>query len=444
MVLWRSSIVREITASEGSLADIEPPIPARREALSGTMRSNYDVGFACCPIKDTPHDHLERLYQFVARLYRPSIWKSRLPCRCAIMPAMKLREIGEFELIERMAKVFRQEDLVASKASAAFARLAIGIGDDAAVWEETEGRYTIATTDAMVEGIHFTRTTTNWYDLGWKAMASNISDIAGMGGIPLYGLATLAARGDQEVEAVLDLCRGMADVAAQFGSAVVGGDTVSSPLTMVSITLLGQTTGGKRADGSLPLLSRFAARPGDLVAVTGNLGSSAGGLELLLRGQRPISESYNPLMEAHRQPKPRVREGQLLVQAGLRCGMDLSDGLVGDLTRICRAARVAAVIDVDKLPMDPLLREAMGDRATDLALSGGEDYELLCTGPADVVDKARLLLDSAGMALTVVGRLVEPDRDRPPIALVDARGHCYTPKRSGWEHFTADGSAAGS
>ncbi|MGI5836121.1 MAG: thiamine-phosphate kinase [Chloroflexota bacterium] len=355
---------------------------------------------------------------------------------------MKLREIGEFELIERMAKVFRREDAVSDKVVAAFSKLAIGIGDDAAVWEETEGRYSIATTDAMVEGIHFTRSTTNWYDLGWKAMASNISDIAGMGGVPLYGLATLAARGDQEVEAVLDFCRGMADVAARFGAAIVGGDTVSSPLTMVSITLIGQTTSGKRADGSLPLLSRFVARPGDLVAVTGNLGSSAGGLDLLLHGQRPISERYNPLLEAHRRPNPRVREGQLLVEAGVRCGMDMSDGLVGDLTRICKAAGVSAVIDVDKLPINPLLRDALGDKAVDLALSGGEDYELLCTGPAEIIDKARLLLDSAGMALTVVGKLTEQDKNLQPISLVDAEGRCYVPKRSGWEHFTEDGSAA--
>lgn len=355
---------------------------------------------------------------------------------------MKLREIGEFELIERMARIFRQGDAVAAKAAAAFSRLAIGIGDDAAVWEELAGRYTIATTDAMVEGIHFTRATTNWYDLGWKAMASNVSDIAGMGGIPLYALATLASSGDQKIEAILDFCQGMADVAAQFGAAVVGGDTVSSPLTMASITLLGETVGGRRADGSLPLLRRFAAKPGDLIAVTGRLGSSAGGLELLLHRQRPIPERFAPLLEAHRRPMPRVREGQLLVEAGLRCGMDLSDGLVGDLTRICRAAKVTAVIEVDRVPMDPLLREAVGDKAVELALSGGEDYELLCAGPAEIVAKAQLLLDSVGMPLTVVGRLLEPDPAHPPISLVDAEGRSYVPKRSGWEHFTTNASSA--
>jgi len=358
------------------------------------------------------------------------------------MRAMKVREIGEFELIERMAEVFRGKGAGAMEFAAAPSRLSVGIGDDAAVWEEVGGRYSIATTDAMVEGVHFTRTTTNWYDLGWKSMASNISDIAGMGGIPLYALAVLAATGDQDVEAVLDLCRGMADVAGLFGAAVVGGDTVSSPLTMVTVTLVGQTGASLRADGSLPILSRFSARPGDLIAVTGRLGSSAGGLELLLHEKRPIPDRFAPLLEAHRRPMPRVREGQLLVEAGVKCGMDLSDGLVGDLTRICRAAGVAAVVEVDDLPLDPLLREAAGDQATDLALSGGEDYELLCTGPADVLERAAALLHANGATLTVVGRLVGAEQARAPITLVDAAGDSYLPRRSGWEHFTAGGDAA--
>ena len=378
------------------------------------------------------------MYQEIDCLYRSG--KRRY---YAIMRVMKLREIGEFELIERMAGIFRREDAVAGKAAAAFSRLAVGIGDDAAIWEEVGGSFAIATVDAMVEGVHFTGATTDWYDLGWKAMASNISDIAGMGGAPSYALVALGARGDQEVEAVLDFCRGMASISASYGVAVVGGDTVSSPLTMVSITLLGQTTGGRRPDGSLPVLSRFEAKPGELVAVTGQIGSSAGGLDLLLHRQRPLPERFKPLLDAHRRPMPRVQEGQLLVKAGLRCGMDLSDGLVGDLTRICRASGVAAEIDVEKLPIDPLLIEAVGERATELALSGGEDYELLCTGPAEVLEQARLLLDSIGTPLTIVGRLDEPVAGRLPITLIDAEGRAYSPKKSGWEHFSTDGSATG-
>lgn len=354
---------------------------------------------------------------------------------------MKLREIGEFELIERMARIFRQEGAAAAKAAAAFSRLSLGIGDDAAVWEDSAGRYTIATTDAMVEGVHFTRTTTHWYDLGWKAMASNLSDIAGMGGIPRYALAVLGASGDMEVESVLEICRGMADVAGRFGAAIAGGDTVSSALTMVSVTLIGETIGGKRPDGSLPILSRSEARPGDLIAVTGQLGSSAAGLELLLQYEGDVPEEYAPLVEAHRRPMPRVEEGQQLVQAGIRCGMDLSDGLMGDLTRVCRASGVSARVEVEEIPMHPLLRERFGPKALDLAVSGGEDYELLCVAPEDAVARAQSLLHSAGKSLTVVGRILEPRAEEPPVMLVDAQGRAYLTNRLGWEHFTADDRA---
>lgn len=360
------------------------------------------------------------------------------------MRAMKLREIGEFELIEQMARIFREEGAAVAKAAAAFSRLAIGIGDDAAVWEDSAGRGTIATTDAMVEGVHFTRATTDWYDLGWKAMASNISDIAGMGGVPRYALAVLGAGREEEVENLLQLCRGMAEVAGRFGTSVIGGDTVSSPLVMVSVTLLGETLGPRGADGSLPVLSRFAARPGDLIAVTGCLGSSGGGLELLLRDPDSIPHRLMPLVETHRRPMPRVAEGQRLVESGVRCGMDLSDGLVGDLTRICRASDVSALVEVEMLPIHPLLRETFGMRAVELALSGGEDYELLCTAPPETMSKAQLLLQSMGQTLTVVGRVLDRGAEQPRVMLADAEGRIYEPRRSGWEHFTADVDAANS
>ncbi len=353
------------------------------------------------------------------------------------MPGMKLKELGEFDLIEQMAAVFRRIGEAAPETSVPVSRLAVGIGDDAAVWESPPGRGTIATTDAMVEGIHFTPETTGWYDLGWKAMASNVSDIAAMGGVPRYALAVLGARGDMEVDDALEVCRGMADLAARFGTAVVGGDTVSSPVTILSVTVLGETR------DALPILSRSMARPGDEIAVTGRLGSSAGGLELMMRGRRPIQKRFAPLVESHRRPMPRVREGQLLADAGVRCGMDLSDGLVGDLARVCRASGVSALVEVERVPMDPLLREAFGERALDLALSGGEDYELVCAAAPEVMAEARILLQSAGASLTVVGRVLPPDPSRPPIMLVGADRRPYAPGRSGWEHFKVGGESTG-
>ncbi|HEX2987005.1 MAG TPA: thiamine-phosphate kinase, partial [Chloroflexota bacterium] len=248
------------------------------------------------------------------------------------------------------------------------------------------------------------------------------------------------ASGDKKVDDVLDLCRGMADVARRFGAVVVGGDTVSSPLTTVSITLLGEAVGTRRPDGSLPILSRFAARPGDVLAVTGRLGSSGGGLELLLKGGAPIPDKLAPLLEAHRRPMPRVREGRALAEAGVRCGMDLSDGLAGDLTRVCRASKVSALVDVERLPLDPLLREVFGSRAVDLALTGGEDYELLCAAPPEIIERAQKLLDSMGGALTPVGRVIEAGTEPPQVKLTDSTGRSYAPTRSGWEHFSSNGN----
>jgi len=358
------------------------------------------------------------------------------------MPCMRLKEIGEFELIERMARIFQQDGAAVANAAAAFSRLVVGIGDDAAVWRESSSQYTMSTTDAMVEGVHFTCATTDWYDLGWKAMASNISDIAGMGGIPRYALVVLGASGELEVTNVLDLCRGMADLAGRFGAAIIGGDTISSPLTMVSITVLGEAVRGQDRGGAPPILRRSAACPGDWIAVTGRLGSSAGGLELLLKGSGRVDAQFAPLAEAHRRPVPRVEEGQLLVSAGVRCGMDLSDGLIGDLTRICRASGVSALVEVDKLPVDPLLREAFGERAVELALSGGEDYELLCAAPAEILSEAQLLLHRAGVDLTVVGTIVDRDLERAPVMLCEADGQLRMPTRKGWEHFTSNGDSA--
>lgn len=360
-----------------------------------------------------------------------------------IMPTMKLKDVGEFELIELMARTFGR-DSSDFLGAGAFHGLTVGIGDDAAVWSAPTSGFTIATTDAMVEGTHFTAATTGWYDLGWKAMASNISDIAGMGGVPLYALAVLGASGDQEVDDILRLCHGMADAASHFGASVVGGDTVSSALTMISVTLIGTTIGGKDKSGNLPILSRSNAHPGDAIAVTGTLGSSEGGMELLLRDDRGIPERFRPLAEAHTRPMPRVREGQLLVEAGVRCGMDLSDGLAGDLVRICRASGVSAQIEVGKLPIHPLLVQAFGNRAMELALSGGEDYELLCVAPLDILSRATVLLADQGTALTTVGRVSQATEGQPPLILASADGRLYAPPKSGWEHFTAGGGENGS
>lgn len=355
---------------------------------------------------------------------------------------MKLGELGEFELIQKMARVFHPEGAAVADAAVAFSRLDVGIGDDAAVWRPTPGRSTIATADAVVEGVHFTVETTSWYDLGWKAMAANLSDIAGMGGVPRYALAVLAIDRNRDVQDVLDLCRGMADIARRFGAAVVGGDTVSSPVTTLSITVLGESIEVNGSEAAL--LSRYAAQPGYEIAVTGTLGSSAGGLELLRGGRHGIPPELEPLVRAHCHPMPRVTEGQMLVRAGVPCGMDMSDGLVQDLTRVCLASNVSATIEPDRLPVAPLLRATFGEKAVEMALSGGEDYELLCLAPPDVMARVVSSLEAAGRSLTVVGWAEARDPSSPPVMLLDSDGNRHPPRRLGWDHFSAGTDAAGS
>lgn len=326
-----------------------------------------------------------------------------------------MRDLGEFGLISRL-----QARIEARQGG--LARLELGIGDDAAVWLPTPGARQVITTDALVQGIHFEHATTGWRDLGWKALAVNVSDLAAMGATPRHALVTLAVPGEAPVDDLLALYDGMLDLCEQFELQLGGGDVVAGPILMLSVTAVGEVRGEP--------LRRDAGRPADLVAVTGDLGASAGGLRLLQAGRRP-PDGPERLFQAHLRPLPRVAEGLALAAAGVRCGMDLSDGLLGDLGHICERSDLGAEIEVERLPLDPALRDEIGDEALALAIGGGEDYELLCTAPAAVMARARSALARLGTPLTSVGRLV-PGRG---VRLLDARGREVSPGQPSWDHF---------
>jgi thiamine-monophosphate kinase len=233
-----------------------------------------------------------------------------------------------------------------------------------------------------------------------------------------------------------ELYRGMADLAAGFRVSITGGDTVSSPVTMLSITVLGELQG--------EALRRAAGRPGDLLAVTGTLGGSAGGLTLLEAGKAALD---NPdaatLVRLHRNPQPRVVEGLTLAEAGVRCGMDLSDGLLGDAGKLAYASGLSAVLELSRLPMHPALWRRFGDaEARLMALAGGEDFELLIAAPPNVIDRAVALFgarnqepptDGQLLPLTVVGRLKEGEPGT--VTVLDQHGQPVAPPRSSWDHF---------
>ncbi|MCL5957953.1 MAG: thiamine-phosphate kinase [Chloroflexi bacterium] len=322
------------------------------------------------------------------------------------------------------------------------ANLLIGIGDDAAVWTTAPSRASVITTDALVEGVHFDLRTTTWFDLGWKSLAANISDIAAMGAVPTFGLITLGLPSRIQVEEALDLYRGMQAIGAEYGTYVVGGDTVASPdRVFINVVVWGETLEFQpdrpvTSREDLPLLLRSAAKSGDLIAVTGYLGTSLAGLKLL-QGRLDLPANVaSVLSEAHSRPRPRVQEGLLLVRQGVTSGMDISDGLLGDLGKICQASQVGAVVRYDRVPVHPAVREAFPEDYRDLALLGGEDYELLCAASPQTMRDAQAAFEKAGAApLTIIGEITEGRTPQPILVLDEQNREIRLPGKS-YEHFS--------
>lgn len=283
--------------------------------------------------------------------------------------------------------------------------LSVGIGDDAAVLQHAGGRL-VVTTDLLVEGVHFDLAYTSAYDLGWRSMAANLSDIAAMGALPRWGFLSLGLPGPPEEDFVASLVRGMADLAGPQGLVLAGGDTVKSPQVVINLCLIGA------AAGVNPLL-RSGALPGQAICVTGSLGASAAGLAWLRDGGAKDDPRAAGAVTAHLRPVPRLAAGRALATSG-RVGamMDLSDGLASDLARICRASQVGAVVEAASLPISQetrTLAAAQGADPLDWAVKGGEDFELLFTCDPDQVKLLiELVADSSpGLGLTSVGRVGE-------------------------------------
>ena len=329
---------------------------------------------------------------------------------------MDVSDLGEFGLIEHLR---------AALPAATSDRLIVGIGDDAAVWRNGDA-CTIATTDTMVAGVHFLPGVVAWRDVGWKALAVNVSDIAAMGGTPAFALVTLCLPPAMPVDDVDALYAGLRECADAHGVAIAGGDIVSAPVFAITIALTGDAA--HDAGGVPLLLRRGAARPGDLVAVTGVLGGSAGGLRALVDGA-PAIDATRRLVARHMRPQPRIDAGRAAVAAGIVCGIDISDGLAQDLGHICEASGVAADLRLDRIPLDADLAPIWPDDAVTMAAAGGEDYELLLVGAEDAIARASTALATA---LTVVGRIVE---GAPRVRLLDAGSAEVTLASSGWDHL---------
>jgi thiamine-monophosphate kinase len=309
----------------------------------------------------------------------------------------------------------------------------VGLGDDAAVLSPGTG-HQLLTTDLLVEGVHFELASISAHDLGAKAIAVNVSDVAAMGGSPRAALASLALPEVVDAAWVMELYGGMRDACAEYALALVGGDTNRGDVLVVSVTVAGEVAPGRA-------VTRSGARPGDAIVVTGALGAAAGGLAVS-RTQAAATASIlsttwgRELVDAFERPVARVGEGQLLARCGATAMMDLSDGLARDLSRLCRASEVGGRVELEAVPVSRALREgaeSLGVDPRSLALGGGEDYELLATlNPEDAEVARRELDERFGVALTVIGTIVAGEG----LVGIEADGDEAPLEPLGWDHFS--------
>jgi len=311
--------------------------------------------------------------------------------------------LNEFEIIRRYFK----------RAQPARDDVLVGIDDDAAVLRVPAGSDLVSAIDTLVEGRHFPVGTAP-QDIGWKALAVNLSDMAAMGAAPAW--FTLALTVPDVDEAWLQaFADGLFELADGHAVALVGGDTTRGPLT-VSIAIHGLVP----RQGAL---LRRGAQAGDIVCVTGTLGDAALALQRTLRGE----SVDDALAQRLSRPQPRLAAGRALRPLA-HAGIDVSDGLAADLTHILQASGVGATLEVDKLPLPPPLRELASAEAARLALSGGDDYELCVCLP-----EAQFAPAQAAVAegLTPIGRI----ETEPGLRLVDAAGRSFALQRAGYAHF---------
>lgn len=337
----------------------------------------------------------------------------------------RVRDVGEFGLISLLVEALPPEVRAGRD-------LALGIGDDAAVWRPAPGADVVITTDSLVEEIHFRLDWTDWESLGHKILAVNISDIAAMGAAPKLAVITLGLRGDELVIDVQALYRGIGDLARRNALTIAGGDIVRSPnALMFHVTALGEAAGGA-------VLRRSGAGVGDIIGVTGTLGASAAGLRVLAldaTDPRRVAATADLLIQAHLRPEPRVALGKILLDQGATAAMDLSDGVLGDLPKILTASCVSAEIDARRVPVAGAVRALFPEAWLDLALRGGEDYELLFTAPDHAWSAIEQAMQEIGGQVSAMGTIVSPEAGRPAIGITGLDGKRHSVEPGAFDHF---------
>jgi thiamine-monophosphate kinase len=333
---------------------------------------------------------------------------------------MKLSEIGEFGFI----------DIIESHGLIRPSGIVKGIGDDCAVIEQPGGDCLLVTTDLLVEHVHFVPDTTTAEQLGEKALAVNLSDIAACGGAPLEAFISLAVPDGTEVTWLEGFYEGMRSLARQFDVNLLGGDTTKSKGHLViNIAVIGTVA-------EQEVLLRNGACVGDKLIITGALGESSAGLNVLLSKPDMPARITDPLVRSHLTPRPHVSEGRFLAQSGAcTAAIDVSDGLSSDLHHICRQSGVGAIVRESALPVGPDIATVAADLNVDplkWILNGGEDYVLLAAVQSHALSSLIRDADRHGFIIHEIGEIVSTGRTE----LLEKTGKTREITPQGWDHFS--------
>ncbi len=333
---------------------------------------------------------------------------------------MNLKDIGEFGLIKKLSGgcLVRKNHVIK------------GIGDDAAVFAHPAGEVVLVTTDMMVERVHFLRNATSGYNLGYKSLAVNLSDIAAMGASAREAFISIAIPENCSIEFIEDIYDGMKQLAAIFNVNLLGGDTTGSQRDLViNVVVVGSAPKEE-------ILYRSGAKKGDVIFCTGSLGDSRAGSHLILNEIKGDSEPFKGLKNAHLIPKPYLREGKFLARCGgANSAIDISDGLSSDLGHILEQSRVGAHIYAEKIPLSENLKifcRRFNFDPVRYAVAGGEDYTLLVTIARDQAKKiAEKYHETFKNPLFEIGEIT--DSNQLELEFSDEKKEMITP--TGWDHF---------
>ncbi len=338
---------------------------------------------------------------------------------------MKISELGEFGLIDRIRKMLPPNVTDAPD-------VIVGIGDDVAVLRGNAGNVWLVTCDVQMEGSHFLRDAVSPQDLGHKALAINLSDIAGTGGTPRFALISLGLPKDLPVQFIDELYTGLRAEAEASGTAMIGGNISGSNLGFfIDIFLMGEMPESE-------VLLRAGARPGDQILVTGSLGDAAAGVAMRLDLGLDLEDEYCRFASRRfNRPTPRLKEGRLIAETRQATAMlDISDGLAGDLGHICERSNVGARVYADRLPVHAenrkLSQKAHGSE-WHFSIFGGEDYELLFTAPpGHAPGLAKKVTGETGTPVSIIGEILPLSEDRS-LVLPDNQTVPLEPRA--WDHL---------